>query len=102
MRQKRGENKQEDSIMYITKYDKNTKLVESTIKKQWKILQQDTKHAHLFKKKCRHFCIKKGKTIGDQLVSSDLEKKKKIKKLFYKLKNVVHTLACPVIIVRRL
>lgn len=39
--------------MYIAKYDRHANLVESTIRKWWKILQKDTKYAHLFRQNPR-------------------------------------------------
>lgn len=66
--------------MCIAKYHRHAGLVESIIKKWWKILQRNSKYAYLFKQSQR-FVYCKGKIIGNQLVSSDLESKKVSKKV---------------------
>lgn len=58
--------------MYITTYDAHARLVETTIKKWWGILQKEPKHGYLFKD-MPMFVYRRGKTIGNQLVRAEIE-----------------------------
>lgn len=64
-----------DRIKYIAKYDSHAQLVECSIKKHWYLLQNNSKFGKLFREKPL-FVYKKGKTIGNYLVRSDIAPKK--------------------------
>lgn len=45
--------KQQEGIMYISKYENHAGIFKQTIKKWWKILQADEKYGKLFKQQLR-------------------------------------------------
>lgn len=56
-------------------YDQQANLIKHTINKCWKLPQQDLKYGILFKDPHK-FAYRKGKTLGTQLIKSDLRTKK--------------------------
>lgn len=64
-----------DRTKYISVYLSNAHSIESAIKKSWHLLQNDEKFSKLFKERPL-FEYKKGKSIGNHLVRSDLISKK--------------------------
>lgn len=66
--------KRDDRTMFISTYDYHSNIIQKTIMRAWHILKSDVKHGHLFREN-PWFIYRKGKTIGNSLVRSNLEVK---------------------------
>lgn len=55
-------------------YESHATLIKRAITKSWHILQRDQKYDKLFKN-LPHFIYKRGKSIDNQLIRSDIRKK---------------------------
>lgn len=62
--------------MFLSTYDSHSKLIKKMVTRSWHILQSDTKFGRLFRESPR-FIYRKGKTIANYLVRSDLRKNNK-------------------------
>lgn len=65
-----------DKIAYISTYDRHAQIVCKAIMGAWHLLQIDPKDGRLFTDPPK-FVYLKGRTIGNQLIRSDIRKKKK-------------------------
>lgn len=80
--------------MFISTYDNNSKLIKRLIKKSRHILQSDAKYGRLFFD-IPKFVYRKGKTLGNYLVKSDLRMNENNKHaVSHKCMYVVSELQC--------
>lgn len=75
LKNKKKDNTFGEEISFISTYDIHSELIKKSIKKAWPLLQCDSKYNKLFKNPPK-FIYRKGKTIANQLVKSDISQKK--------------------------
>lgn len=67
----------DNEFRFISMYESHVKIIQKAIKKSWYLLQGDKKYGKLFKK-IPQFVYKKGKTIGNFPVKSDIGAKSNV------------------------
>lgn len=80
------EKRQENSLMYISTYDKHAGMVKNIIKKRWNILQADRKYRKLYKQFPK-LVYSRGRTLGNRLVRADLLENITSKQTFLRTQN---------------
>lgn len=64
-----------EEVAYISTYDVHAELVRKSITKAWHVLQKNPQYGKLFKEPPR-FVYRKGKSLGNQLIKSDIREPK--------------------------
>lgn len=90
---KKVQKHREDKIIFISTYDGRSNMIKKAIMKAWHTLGSDSKYGKLFQEIPR-FIYRKGSTIGNSLVRSELDAKNRSNQVCSHKKGTYACMTC--------